>query len=67
MHYSRMHIDELYGRAGEAKRMITFLENKGANKSVQEVEQLKNSRAILRQLKKEIKTRIVQTSFLEGF
>jgi len=67
MHYSRMHIDELYGRTGEVKRMITFLENKGAHKSVQEVEQLKNSRAILRALKKEIKSRIVQTSFIEGF
>jgi len=67
MHYSRMHVDELYGRAGELKRMISFLENKGARRSVEECEQLKNCRSILRQIKKEIKQRIVQTSFLEGF
>jgi len=60
MHLSRMTLEELYVRAGQLRRFIEFVERRGAAASVEQVEQKKKAKMLMKETSKEIKKRAVQ-------
>lgn len=60
MHPLNMTTEELHAKAAEYKRLIRYLETKGAHRSPAECKQLKNTRALRREVMKVLSTREVQ-------
>jgi len=60
MHLSRMTLDELYVRAGQLRRFIEWVEQRGAAASVEQVKQKKAANLLMKETSKEIKKRAVQ-------
>jgi len=64
MHYSRMTEQELLDRAGQARAMIAFVKSKGAWASKEQKWQQKTAETILREIQKELNSRITQLPLL---